>query len=189
MDGAMKDEELQAEFQRLRQLLFPDWDSEEKWRLCAADLPKAQRGFCDHECHSINIGSAVTTKEEVIITIVHEICHALAPPGGHDVPWRSEMTKAATRARENGQLRLARDIDDEARLGGYKFSDLKGNCIFALERDPLLPYDKFVKCICEATGMADKDIRESYPRLERFYRQKQRQKQMYGRKRTGRKAH
>jgi hypothetical protein len=69
-------QQLQADFVTVRDLYFRRWDWAGRWRLKICSLPG--NGRCDDERRLILIDPKSYDREENLVVIIHEICHAVA---------------------------------------------------------------------------------------------------------------
>jgi hypothetical protein len=97
----------QEAFSFIRKRFFPRWDRLGKWKLCIRRHLKPGRGKCLPERQTIVISSA--SSNQLVVLIIHEICHAVASQS-HGQRWKRRMLKGADTAVALGLSELAEQL-------------------------------------------------------------------------------
>ncbi len=110
---------LQQEFDWVRENLFPGWDKDKKWKIeLDADHPSA--AVCYPESKLVKVKEIPQDTDRFRVWICHEISHD-AGGLGHQDEWQVAMLRAAKRASDMGEECLAEKI--EYHIGMLKARD------------------------------------------------------------------
>lgn len=108
-----------ASLRFIRETLFPRWDRHRAWRVVICQSWQIRRsewenvmGVCVTRTKHIYLDRRVFDRDEVECTLVHEICHAVAPTSGdgHGAAFLRRMQKAAADIERAGCFELAGQI-------------------------------------------------------------------------------
>jgi hypothetical protein len=91
----------------IQTLYFPRWDPAHKYHIEKWDLAGAR---CLYKEKLIQVSDP---GDELVI--IHEICHAVSPSGGHGERWQKRFLKVADMAHDSGNLKLAEAIRIEVK--------------------------------------------------------------------------
>lgn len=107
---------LRREFDAVRRRYFPRWRAGALWSVSARAGSRAAvrngHGYCDPERREISIGFEPEPGLSLAVTLIHEICHAVASCS-HGRPWLRRMGQAKARAEALGDHAVVEAISDE----------------------------------------------------------------------------
>lgn len=164
----------QRAFDYVRDAFFPKWDRQRRWKLCLNQRLKGEHGECHSERQTIEIGP--TAANELLLLIVHEICHAVAGPS-HSQRWKSRMLVAATTAATVGMAKLAVQLQDEVIAYDKEDAPSLTQQIYNNLEDmacagAVPPAFEHVRThLLHEYNFTEGEFRKRFPRAERVYRE------------------
>jgi hypothetical protein len=125
---------LVSAFETLRNKFFPRWDKTGLWK-CRVDRRRVGDGICCLATKTIYINPGA---ENLMVTLIHEICHALAPRMNHGGGWQQRMEKVASRAEQLGELSLAASLRSEVTQYRFRVDRVTARAIYTeIEESPV----------------------------------------------------
>jgi hypothetical protein len=86
--GVKEEKKLQDAFLYIRQTFFPRWDKTRKW-IVILDRNLPSQGLCSEEKRQITIDHIDKDEDQLLLTLIHEICHTNL--SGHGKSWQERM--------------------------------------------------------------------------------------------------
>ncbi len=167
---------LQKAFETVRRDYFPRWDKGKKWHL-EYDNGRSAHGICDTATKTIWIGAAVVPEreKELLLTIIHEICHSFHGCGGlHGPSWQQKMRQKAHLAKQKGDEALAGLIQED--IEGYTscperiYASTVYNSIEQIVSDiPGIAYPDAIGRVAEKIGLYPHELETKYKRCKQVY--------------------
>ena len=113
---SMTSEELEREFESVRQDFFPRWDRGRQWKIekCTQHPEDDYPGYCERGKKVISVYSESNSwvMYDLKTLLIHEICHAVTR-GTHGVEFIRRLRKARDRAKEIRRMDLAESLEKE----------------------------------------------------------------------------
>lgn len=161
-------------FDYVRDAFFPKWDRQRKWKLSVNRRLKGEHGKCYTERQTIEIGPTGTN--ELLLLIIHEICHAAASPC-HGQRWKSRVLVAAKTAATIGLDKLAKQLQDE--VIAYDNNDMPSltqQVHDRLEGIALVGaappvFEQVRDYLLREYTLTEGEFRKRFPRAEKVYRE------------------
>ena len=164
-------ERLNSLFNEVRECFFPRWEVKRQWRVVIKDFEVTRLGgFCKSETKTIEISPTII--KNLRLLLIHEICHAVASPS-HGKIWGSRFLKAANKAKELGQLTLAREIEKE--VEGYRQSPPVTahyvRCVVAdaVMDQPDASFEEIIQWAAENVLLAPDELVRRYPSVKKAF--------------------
>jgi hypothetical protein len=162
----------QKKFRRIRDAFFPRWRRGRDWRLSLhADLDGAD-GRCDTESKRIRLVRCDRSSDELVVVLVHEICHAVAA-NGHGAKWQRRMLKAGEDAERLGMPVLAGMIRIE--VEAYRIApkttvgEVYGRIVEAAQDYPQVRFISVINLVRKDYGRPLAEFLDCYPRSRRVF--------------------
>ena len=162
---------LQHHFREIKQLYFPHWDRDHRWRISTKSRWQVH-GHCDRERLIIEIVVQHADPDKRDGLLIHEICHAVAK-GNHGKAWQRRMGKAARRAADLGRDGLARWLRQE--IADYQEAeDVTEEAYQTVQRwladDPDLTLTQVKLSLADLYGFLVSEVGTTFRRIEKVYR-------------------
>ncbi len=161
-------------FDYVRDAFFPKWDRQRKWKLCVNRRLKGGHGKCHTERQTIEIGPPGTN--ELLLLIIHEICHAAASPC-HGQRWKRRVLVAAKTAATIGLDKLAKQLQEEVIAYDNKgMPSLTQQVHDRLEGIALVGaappvFEQARDYLLREYNLTEGEFRKRFPRAEKVYRE------------------
>ena len=173
----MDEKRFQRAFDQVRSDFFPRWDRDGKWRLELGTYSDSthEYGYCVPQAKTIWVNPDATipgmsTGPEWML--IHEICHAVTS-GSHGESWKRRMRRAATRARELGNVVLAENL--ERNVAMYEDApDIRARDVYSMIDDLLMQlpdasYEMVVTLLGMDLAVRPEELERCYKRLPKEY--------------------
>jgi hypothetical protein len=166
---------VQAAFAYVCETFFPQWHEGRTWTV-KEDGTLAYYGRCDDAARTILVKSEIEDEDRLLLTLIHEICHAISREP-HSKDWRRMFERAGRTSKRIGRERLAEMIEAEVRR--YAASDepvrLDERLVYStiqdlLLADPDLPYEETIQKVASLWGVDLEDV-TAFPRCLEAYRE------------------
>ena len=174
---------VQATFAYVCKTSFPQWQEGRKWTV-KEDGTLRYYGRCYDAARTILVKSEIEDEDRLLLTLVHEICHAISKEP-QSTSWRRLFEEAGITSRRVGRERLAGMIEEEVRR--YAAYDeparLDERLVYStiqdlLLADPDLPYEKTIQKVVSLWGVDPEDV-TAFPRcLEEYQETRQKVKRL-----------
>lgn len=106
---------LEKAFQDTRKIFFSRWDKSNHWRVMI-DSSLPSMGLCDNRERKIILSHLPSNDSELLLILIHEICHFASPRHGN--PWQKRMLQVEALARKKGYIDLCESLIHE--VGMYQ---------------------------------------------------------------------
>lgn len=154
-----------AEYERVKELYFPRWDRQGRWRLLVKNDIDGLVGRADPDLKRIEIKPM--SGLELTITVIHEIAHAVAGKG-HAKRWQDRMTKAAKHAASVGETKLGKMIDEEVdayrRSANTGAEEVYSRIADAVHKCAAYEFEKAVELVRREYGLTREQFLHAYPK-------------------------
>ncbi len=169
------------EYYWIKITFFPRWDLPGRWSVTSerAEGYETDVNMCDWEKKKIHICSNVSG-DDLRSLLIHEITNAVVKNSVlHKDLWQRRMLKAAARARQIGEQRLARMIEED--VDGYKSPTIvDGALIYGTIGDFLIDnpgatFDEVVSRICQEYPMRKAEFHKRYKKAQKIYEKERNQ--------------
>ena len=171
-------------FESIRREFFPRWDRDKKWSF-AEDHPDCRGyGLCDLEGKQIVVTPGCPHGQDV--TMIHEICHAVASVG-HAKKWQNRMEMAAQMAETIGRTELAAEIRSDYTAYSDPDRCMPTSAIFVYtevedavhETHGEVPFEEIVDFVADANGVTSEKLLAKFKRLRKVYDNARREDEEY----------
>ena len=158
---------LEREYQNIRKLFFPRWDSEGLWKV-SSNPPEDGKvssglGCCDPDSKIIHV---MTDSEGYNLTLVHEICHAVTTQS-HEKKWFQRMMKANVVADQLGNDQLATEIREDADMFAaaprLSAAEVESQFCDAVIDAPGLDFESIVRGVASDLALSSKEQLKKWP--------------------------